>query len=95
MVALLTRKWIETLTEIRPIHTFHLIPIVFLLALQNQYDFRPSITLALIINLEFLIQFIRWAPKQHSIRTILGLVVSVLLYWTTGGAFLTFAVLCG
>jgi hypothetical protein len=95
MVAFLTGKWIETLTKSRPILTFHLIPVGFLLALQNQYDFRLSIIMALIFNLSVLILFIRWAPQHHVVRTITGLAISVLLYYTTGGAFLMFTVLCG
>jgi hypothetical protein len=95
MVAFLTRKWMETLTEIRPIHTFHLIPVGLLLVLQNQYDYHFSITVALIINLTVLIFFIHWVPKQQGIRSVLGLTVSLFLYWITGGAFLTFTVLCG
>jgi hypothetical protein len=95
IVALLTRKWMETLTKDRPIHTYHLIPVGLLLVLQNHYDFRPSIVIALIINLICLLLFIRWAPKQQAIRSILGLMILLLLYWTTGGAFFTFAILCG
>jgi len=95
MVAFLTRKWIETLTEIRPIRTFHLIPVGLLLVLHNQYDYHFSITVALIINLTFLVLFIHWAPKQQGICSALGLTVSIFLYWITGGAFLMFTVLCG
>jgi hypothetical protein len=95
IVVLLTRKWIETLTGSRRIHTFHLIPAGLLLVLHSQYDFHLSNTLALIINLSFLILFIQWAPKRQAIRAALGLAISVLLYWTTGGAFLMFVVLCG
>jgi hypothetical protein len=95
IVVLLTRKWIETLTGSRRIHTFHLIPAGLLLVLHSQYDFHLSNTLALIINLSFLILFIQWAPKRQAIRAALGLAISVLLYWTTGGAFLMFVILCG
>jgi hypothetical protein len=95
IVGFLTRKWIETLAETRPIHTFHLIPAGLLLVLYSNYDFDLSATLAIIINLFFLVLFIRWSPKQPVIRIGLGLVITVLLYWITGGAFLMFAVLCG
>ncbi len=95
IVGFLTRKWIETMTENRPIHTFHLIPAGLLLVLYSNYDFNLSASLAIIINLFFLVLFIRWSPKQPVIRIGLGLVITVLLYWTTGGAFLMFAVLCG
>ncbi|MGD0591169.1 MAG: DUF6057 family protein [Bacteroidota bacterium] len=95
IVGFLTRKWIETLTENRPIHTFHLIPVGLLLVLYSNYDFDLSVTLAIIINLFFLVLFIRWSPKQPMICIGLGLVITVLLYWITGGAFLMFAVLCG
>jgi hypothetical protein len=95
IIGFLTRKWIETLTENRPIHTFHLIPVGLLLVLYSNYDFNLSIILALIINLFFLVLFIRWSPKQPLICIGLGLVITVLLYWITGGAFLMFTVLCG
>jgi hypothetical protein len=95
IVGFLTRKWIETLTENRPIHTFHLIPAGLLLVLYSNYDFDLSAALAIIINLFFLVLFIRWSPKQPVIRIGLGLVITVLLYWITGGAFLMFAVLYG
>ncbi|MGD0037087.1 MAG: DUF6057 family protein [Bacteroidota bacterium] len=95
IVGFLTRKWIETLTEHRPVHTFHLIPVGLLLVLYCNYDFDLSATLAININLFLLVLFIRWAPKQSVIRIGLGLVITVLLYWITGGAFLMFAVLYG
>jgi hypothetical protein len=95
LVGFLTRKWIETLTENRPIHTFHLIPVCLLLVLYSNYDFDLSATLAIIINLFFLVLFIRWSPKKPGSRIGLVLVTTVLLYWITGGAFLIFAVLCG
>ena len=95
IVGFLTRKWIETLTENRPIHTFHLIPTGLLLVLYSNYDFDLSVVLAIVINLFFLVLFIRWSPKQTVIRIGLGIVITVLLYWITGGASLMFAVLCG
>jgi hypothetical protein len=95
IVAFLTRKWIETQMESRPIHTFHLIPACLLLVLHSQYYFPLSITLAFIINLSILNLFVRWAPKQQVFRAIFGFTVSVLLYWITGGSFLVFIILCG
>ncbi len=94
-VAFLTRKWIETLIENRPVHTFHLIPAGLLLVIYSNYDFDLSATLAIIINLLFLVLFIRWSPKRPVIHIGMGLVITVFLYWITGGAFLMFAVLCG
>jgi hypothetical protein len=94
-IAFLTRKWIETQTEIRPIHTIHLIPACLLLVLCSQYYFPFSITLALIINLAILNLFIRWAPTNQVTRAAIGFIVSVLLFWITGGAFVVFIVLCG
>lgn len=95
IIGFLTKKWIETLTENRPIHTFHLVPIGILLVLYSNYDFDLSVILAIIINLLFLVSFIRWSPKQPVIHIGLGLVIAILLYWITGGAFVMFAVLCG
>jgi len=95
IIGFLTKKWMETLTENRPIHTFHLIPAGLLLVLYSNYDFDLSVILAVIINLFFLVSFIRWSPKQPVLHIGLGLVVTILLYWITGGAFLMFAVLFG
>jgi len=95
IVGFLTKKWIETLTENRPIHTIHFIPVCLLLFLYANYDFDLSIILAVIINLFFLVLFIRLSPKQPVIYIGLGLTITTLLYWITGGAFFIFAVLCG
>jgi hypothetical protein len=95
IIAFLTKKWMETLTKGRPIHTFHLVPAGLLLVLHSNYDFRLSITLALFINLFFLVLFLRWAQKNQTVRLIIGLSISLLLYWITGGAFFTFTILCG
>ena len=94
-IAFLTRKWLEIQTESRSIHTIHLIPVCILLVLHSQYYFPLSITLALIINLSVLNLFIRWAPKNQATRAAIGFIVSVLLFWVTGGAFLVFTILCG
>jgi hypothetical protein len=95
IVAWLTRKWIETLTENRPIRTMYLIPACFLLILHSQYYFPLGITVALIINLAAMNMFIRWAPKQQAVRAAAGFAVAGLLFWMTGGAFLVFILLCG
>jgi hypothetical protein len=95
IVAFLTRKWIETQTESRPIHTIHLIPVGLLLVLYSQYYFPINMTFALIFNLTMLNLFIRWGPNAPVLRAIMGFIVSVVLFWITGGAFLIFIVLCG
>ena len=95
MAGFLTRKWIGTLTENRLVHTFHLIPVGLLLVLYCNYDFDLSATLAIIINLFFLVLYIHWSPKQQVFRIGLSFVITILLYWITGGAFLMFAVLYG
>ena len=91
----LTGKWIGSLLENRSVHSFQLIPAGFIVILMGLYNFRPSILLGLIVNLAVLLLFGRFAPKRQGIRAACGLAVSALLYWTTGGAFLTFTVLCG
>ncbi len=95
LVAFLTRKWLEILSEKRPVHTFHLIPAALLLVLHVQYSFRLGITLALIVNLAVVILFMRWKSKRQLLRTIVVLAVAVLLYWLSGGAFLIFVILAG
>jgi hypothetical protein len=95
MVAYLTRKWMEILTENRQVNTIHLIPVCLLLVLISQYNFRLSVIISLVINLSFLNLLIRWEPKRQASRVILGLIVSILMFWITGGAFLMFGVLYG
>jgi hypothetical protein len=94
-VMFLTKVWMGTLIEKRPLHSYHLIPAGLLLAFHSQYDFHFSITVAMIINLLVLTFFLRWAPKKQIVRALLGLTISLLLYWTTGGAFFLFVVLFG
>jgi hypothetical protein len=95
IVSYCTRLWMVTLTDNSPVHTFQLIPVGMLIFLQGHYDFQFRIVLALIVNLVFLIVFIRWAPKRPVVRTVASLVLSIFLYWSTGGAFLIFALLVG
>lgn len=94
-VMVLTKVWMGTMLENRSIHSFHLIPAGLLLVFHSQYDFHFSITVALVINLLVLTLFLRWTPQRQIVRAILGLAISLLLYWTTGGAFFLFAVLLG
>jgi hypothetical protein len=94
-VAYATKKWMETLTTIRPVRAFHLIPAALFLALYIQYDFPLSSILAFVVNLGFLNLFVRWAPRNQFIRSSLSFILSLLLYWFTGGAFFVFAVLSG
>lgn len=94
-VAFLTKAWMQTLTDFRPIHTFHLIPAGLLLILLTRYDFSLSIALAMIINLGAVVLFLRWAPKRQIFRSAMSVAIAVILYWLTGGAFFVFAVLCG
>lgn len=89
-VMFLTKVWMQTLLEKRPLHSFHLIPVGLLLVFQSQYEFHFSITVALIINLLALVFFLRWAQKKQIVRALSGLAISLLLYWTTGGAFFSF-----
>jgi hypothetical protein len=96
MVAFLTKKWIETLTEYRPIHTFHMIPAILLFAFYIiNYDFGLNVALAIIINLLILVLLLHWLPKQPAVRLGASIIIAGLLYWITGGAFLIFSVLFG
>jgi hypothetical protein len=88
-----TKRWIETLTTSRPVHTFHLIPAGLLLALHSQFEFHLSVTIALIINIIAILLFLRWAPKQFFFRISTSVSMLIVLYWLTGGAFFLFAVL--
>ncbi|HVN47754.1 MAG TPA: DUF6057 family protein [Bacteroidota bacterium] len=95
LVALLTKAWVAMQIETRPIYTLHLIPACLLLILYSQYYFPLSILLALIVNLSALNCFLRWAPEQQVPRAAIGLVLSIFLFWITGGAFFVFVVLLG
>jgi len=94
-VMVLTKVWMGTLFEKRPLHSFFIIPAGLLIVYQSQFDFHFSVTVALIINLLALVLFLRWAPPNQYLRTLLGLAGSLLLYWITGGAFFLFVVLVG
>jgi hypothetical protein len=94
-VMVLTKVWMDILLEKHQLHSFHLIPAGLLLVFHSQYDFHFSITVALIINLLVLTLFLRWAPEKQIYRTLWGLVISLLLYWVTGGASFLFVVLFG
>lgn len=77
------------------IHTFHLIPAALLYVLFSQYHFELRIIVALILNLAALVIFIQWAPKQLIFRIVWGAAIAIVLFWVTGGAFMTFTVLYG
>jgi len=95
IVTFLTREWMEILYEKSIIHTFHLIPAALLYVLFSRYHFELRIIVALILNLAALVLFIRWAPKQPIFRIVLGAAITIVLFWATGGAFMTFTVLYG
>jgi hypothetical protein len=95
IVSLLTKKWLETVIEKRPVHTIHLVPACLLLILYSQYYFPPGIMLALIINLSVLNLFARWNTGRGGLRGASDFIVSALLFWITGAAFLVFVVLYG
>jgi len=95
LVMVLTKEWMGFILENRSFHSFHFIPAGLLLVFHSQYDFHFSMTAALIINLLVLTLILRWTPKKQIVRTLLGLAISLLLYWMTGGASFLFAVLFG
>jgi len=93
LVVYLTRKWIENIFESQNIHTLQCIPATFLIVLYTSYDFRLSIAIALIINLTFLIIFTRWKFRSIVLHIISSVMMSIILYWATGGAFFLFSIL--
>jgi hypothetical protein len=93
LVARLTKIWMGSTSDIRPLHTVHLIPVCLFLLLYSQYDFRLSVVLAVIVNLCFLVLLFRWGPEHPDLRIGGGGLAAALLFWITGGAYLLFVVL--
>ncbi|MFH1195863.1 MAG: DUF6057 family protein [bacterium] len=93
LIAILTRMWINTLTEKKSTHTFNIIPAAIFLLLHGNYYFPVNVELSLIVNLVFLFLFNKYSFSNQWVRLVAGILISVILFWFTGGTFLVFAVL--
>jgi hypothetical protein len=67
---------------------------VLLLAIYTQYTFHFVTTAALLTALVFVCLYLKVVPKDKSAAFVVFLVLSVVLYYLAGGAYLLFAVLC-
>jgi hypothetical protein len=67
---------------------------VLLLAIYTQYALHFVTTMALLAALVFVCLYLKVTPKNKSIAVLVFLVLSAILYYLAGGAYLLFAVLC-
>jgi len=70
------------------------IPLILLLITYTQYTYHFVTTTALLVSLFFVCLYLRITPTSRLISLIIFLVLSVVLYYIAGGAYLLFAVLC-
>jgi len=70
------------------------VPPVLLLILYTQYTFHFVTTVALLAALGFVCLYLKITPKNKSGAFVVFMVLSVVLYYLAGGAYLLFAVLC-
>ena len=67
---------------------------ILLLTIYSQYAFHFLTTVALLTALGFVCLYLKINPKDKSGAFVVFLVLSVVLYYLAGGAYLLFAVLC-
>ena len=70
------------------------IPPILLLIVYSQYTYHFVTTVALLVALLFVCLYMRMTPKNKLPHWIVFLVLSVILYYVAGGAYLLFALLC-
>jgi len=70
------------------------VPPILLLVLYTQYTFHFVTTVALSVALVFVCLYLKITPKNKSGAFVVFMVLSVVLYYLAGGAYLLFAVLC-
>lgn len=73
----------------------HFIPPLLLLVLYNRYVCALEMTIGLLTAMAFVCLYVRMPLRIVPVRAAAFVVLSVLLYYLAGGAFLLFAALCG
>ncbi len=71
------------------------VPPIFFLVLYSQYTFYFTTTMTLIVALCFIWLYMKFNFKNKSLRLIVFLILSAILYALVGGAYIVFALLCG
>ncbi|MDZ7261587.1 MAG: DUF6057 family protein [candidate division KSB1 bacterium] len=95
LICLATQRFIKSVSGVHQVQVLHLVPAIFLLILHNQYKHPLATSLGLLLSLVFLNLYVRIAPGHAGLRLVVYLFLSVILYYTTAGPFLLFALLCG
>lgn len=88
----LTSILIRQLQPKTQLNFFHFLPAIFLLGLQSHYKYPLASTLALVLAVAAVVGYVR--IRKLLVRILTFFVVSGLVYWIAGGAFLLFSGLC-
>ena len=91
-VSLLTKIYLQNLTGQR-IVTVHLIPLLFILALQNRYEHSLALNLGVLIGLASAVLYLRLRLDKPVVRFSTFVILSLILYYTTVAPYLLFACL--
>ena len=76
------------------LHLLRFVPPVLILITYTQYTYHFVTTTALLTSLLFVCLYLKIAPKNKPSCLVIFLVLSVILYYIAGGAYLLFAILC-
>ena len=68
---------------------------LFLLVIYTQYTYYFNLTMGLLTGLVFICLYQKIRPEKPLLRLAVFLVLSVILYYLTGGPYIIFAVFCG
>ncbi|MHC4337111.1 MAG: DUF6057 family protein [Planctomycetota bacterium] len=70
------------------------LPAILVLITYTQYTYHFVTITALLVSLLFACLYLRLAPKDRLLAFVFFLLLSVILYYVAGGAYLLFTVLC-
>jgi hypothetical protein len=93
LICLCTGMFIKAINAPK-LHWLRFIPPILLLTTYTQYTYHFLTTMALLAALLFVCLYLRITPKNKLLCPVVFLVLSVILYYIAGGAYLLFAALC-
>ena len=69
-------------------------PLLFLLIIYTQYAYHFATTMALLAAMLFVCLYLKITPKNKLLHLVVFAVLSIILYYIAGGAYLLFALVC-
>jgi len=94
LISLFTDIFIKAING-RRLRWVSFIPPILVLITYNQYTYHFVTIMALLAALSFACLYLMVAKTKRPVSLIIFLVLSIILYYIAGGAYLLFAVLCG